>query len=589
MMEVPQTTQTKASDSRIEARATCSALQLDYLRQFHDEAFSCVKQGLSLEENGEGKAALFLYEQGLRLIDQALSIQTDGPLCMGSSWDEARAMQNKMRRNRLELLERLATLRIAQRAPLGSPSPSESSPPSYEDAIKVTPDIGSTSTTANKGNNHRSQCVNAELQSKVTSLNAAMSEVMESDSAPVTEIPANAQEIFSLPEVQIFFVSPEGYVSAPSYPTSLKIFKFEDKSAASAANRQTVTAGAFLQVGCWIYPLIAGHSPVLQSSYGAYMFPDTSKNQPGAAVGLLLPGDLDEDVRGVFEHIMCELTLLRTEGTAVSPDEAAAEKARLSRRISDGIVKGAELLARGVEFGAERTSNLVHFGAQKLRQKIKPTAQPASVDPRVGQGIRVAKEVSGVAVSISGFVVRKVGEATLSLGRYLAPHVRKHGSVLLSKAMQSDSAKANKNIDDILEVAAGGMRGAATMYVSLESAARMLASSLANETVELVNHKYGDNAGDITNSALHAVGNFTMTAYNVSSLGIKGIAKRTAKNTGKALVEDYQQKHGTEKNPELTRNEEVNVKGATKEEEEEEEEDEGAEKKKKDTPKADKQ
>jgi len=83
--------------------------------------------------------------------------------------------------------------------------------------------------------------------------------------------------------VQIYFITPEGYVSAPSYPSCLSIYLLTDhpNQAASASSCETVPA--FLQVGDWIYPLLPGQSPVLQSNLGSYIFPDVSSSVPGNA------------------------------------------------------------------------------------------------------------------------------------------------------------------------------------------------------------------------------------------------------------------------------------------------------------------
>lgn len=78
--------------------------------------------------------------------------------------------------------------------------------------------------------------------------------------------------------VQIYFITPEGYVSAPSYPSCLSIYFLTDRPD-EAANRETPPA--FLQVGDWIYPLLPGQSPVLQSNWGSYIFPDVTSSVPG--------------------------------------------------------------------------------------------------------------------------------------------------------------------------------------------------------------------------------------------------------------------------------------------------------------------
>ena len=51
-------------------------------------------------------------------------------------------------------------------------------------------------------------------------------------------------------------------------------------------------------------------------------------------------------------------------------------------------------------------------------------------------------------------------------------------------------------------------------------------------------YRYGSEAAKLSENALYAVGNVAMTAYNVDNLGVKAIAKRAAKDTGKELIKD---------------------------------------------------
>ena len=45
---------------------------------------------------------------------------------------------------------------------------------------------------------------------------------------------------------------------------------------------------AFLQCGDFVYPLVPGKSPVLRTSKRAYVFPDTTSDNEGDSVGLML-------------------------------------------------------------------------------------------------------------------------------------------------------------------------------------------------------------------------------------------------------------------------------------------------------------
>ena len=53
--------------------------------------------------------------------------------------------------------------------------------------------------------------------------------------------------------------------------------------------------------------------------------------------------------------------------------------------------------------------------------------------------------------------VTKLGEATMALGRQVAPHIRKKGEELLPKSMKTQKSKST--MDGIMEVAASGLHG----------------------------------------------------------------------------------------------------------------------------------
>ena len=97
-------------------------------------------------------------------------------------------------------------------------------------------------------------------------------------------------------------------------------------------------------------------------------------------------------------------------------------------------------------------------------------------------------------------------------------------------------------MDDVLEVASGAVKGFGVVYTGLERAASLLATSLSDNTVRLVEHRYGAEAGQVAEHSLHSAGNLAMTGHNVQSLGAKGLAKRVAKDTGKHLISEHEQK-----------------------------------------------
>lgn len=164
------------------------------------------------------------------------------------------------------------------------------------------------------------------------------------------------------------------------------------------------------------------------------------------------------------------------------------------------------------------------------------------------------------------FVVSAVGDMTCALGRRIAKSLAPTDAV--------DGVASNGALNDALLIAGGGIAGFGTVFMGLENAARLLAGSITENTVTIVHHKYvntsgslyhhdninihicigiillfkyifvllfryGENAGEVVGNALYSVGNLALTANNVANLGVRGIAKRTAKETGKAVLEEY--------------------------------------------------
>lgn len=83
----------------------------------------------------------------------------------------------------------------------------------------------------------------------------------------------------------------------------------------------------------------------------------------------------------------------------------------------------------------------------------------------------------------------KIGCCTMALGRYLAPHIKRQGTKLLTSTCNLTELEASTKMDGVLEVAAGAVEGFGTVYDGLEKSAGLLASSLANNTVKIVEHK----------------------------------------------------------------------------------------------------
>merc|ERR1712112_15631 len=90
----------------------------------------------------------------------------------------------------------------------------------------------------------------------------------------------------------------------------------------------------------------------------------------------------------------------------------------------------------------------------------------------------------------------------------------------------------------LIDAARGGLIAYGTVYAGLESSAKVLGKNVKENSVKVVSHKYGGEAGHVFGDACTAAGNAAMTYMNVQSLGVKGLVKKTAKETGKTVAKN---------------------------------------------------
>merc|ERR1719266_1402539 len=349
------------------------------------------------------------------------------------------------------------------------------------------------------------------------------------------------KSFFLLPDcVHIFFVTGSGKVSTFSEPSTLRIFRFKEDS----TNQNPSEATTFIQVGGWTHPLIPGKSPVLEAGNGAFMFPDVyeDKNQEGesSAVGIIIADDTPFNIEGeaqtALEKILGELT----EGS-LKKEEPLSKDQRLGT-VARTLVKGAELVSYGMEKGAEKATTLIEYAGEKQRAKAEPTAEDAKVSTAYKATAKGAMYATLATVKVSGFVAKRVGNLSKGVSNYLAKQLEQP-VVSATGGGGEKKMKTSGSMRQIANVAYGGLLAYGTVYDGLEKSAKVLGSSLKKESVQVVEHQYGKEAGVVATDSMSAAGNAAMTYLNVQSLGAKGLAKKTAKNTGKTLAKNVIQAH----------------------------------------------
>jgi len=352
--------------------------------------------------------------------------------------------------------------------------------------------------------------LSAEVQNALSELNADNTKYE----------PQNAAELLRLENsVQIFFVTSDGKVSTFSAPETLRIFQFSQDQADSTST--------FLQVGGWTHPLIPGASPCLQAENGALMFPDIYSDLPDCSVGLVLMDGISEDIRADLVNLLSQHTALKSQ-TLLPPDQRLGS-------IGSAIVKGAEYLAQGIEIGAEKAGDLIEYVTDKSQKKLSKAEEDAKIGSLTKGSISAAKSATTATVKVSGYVANRVGKLTKSMAGYLAAKAEKPISGVVST---TGGDKKQGTMAYLVDAARGGLIAYGTVYTGLESSAKVLGKNIKDNSVKVVSHKYGGDAGHVFGDACTAAGNAAMTYMNLQSLGVKGLVKKTAKETGKTVAKN---------------------------------------------------
>ncbi|XP_076046807.1 spartin isoform X2 [Oratosquilla oratoria] len=535
----------KGAPSRPPPPTNLTASPEEEFQKAYREAYKYIDNAIILVTQGQHGQAETLFQKGLTLIDKAVNVKVETFGCSQDKVQQYLEMQNKMRCTRKEVLMHFSdSQRNSPLAAYPAATQAQDAPPSYDDYLRSIEPVPGPSENADATAPPSGPIEYPRLNPHDPQVQeAAFEEISESPQVTPLMSPQHGELVFKIDDgVQIFFIYPEGRVTSPSYPSYLGVFMLNEPIGGTTP---AGSARGFLQVGEWSYPLIPAQSPVLHSFYGAYMFPDITNSIPGTSVGLIIPDTVDKEMVALFEQILIQMTSYQEQKVPEGMD-ATIERERIMS-TSEKIATGASAVSKGVLWGAEKLGEFITFGSEKLKSSIPQETQAKPIDPKWQNTARVARNVSGSAVKVSGYLLSQVGKATMALGRKLAPHLQKQGTKAISHLTGQEEEKASGQVEGVMEVAAGAVKGASVVYMSLENAAAMLARNITDNTVKVVSHKYGDEAGQLADNTLYAIGQTAMTGHNVASLGVKGIAKKTAKDTGKALVYRYDSKKKGEK------------------------------------------
>ncbi|XP_065896527.1 spartin-like [Dysidea avara] len=488
------------------------------VKRHYEDAYKLINEALTTDECGDKQTAILTYRKALQKLSNGISASK-------GSEPRVKEMKQKMERSHTQISDRLKELTSVTTTSSVRPPPVRPPQPTSKVVVK-----DATTEQSNK------QVVDTK-----------------------------AELLYQISEgVGLFRVNSRGNVVKFEDVDGLNVFCFKERVKGNPP--------AFLQCGKWIFPLLPGKSPVLKASDCTYMFPELQEDD-GCSVGLMLEGATEEAIRKL-DMILTSLALLkdsnevvatvteeeRMEVGVVTPEETTSSVKETTSSVKEttpttttvakrdelpsnwgttvaaGITTGVEVVSRTVEKGAVLANKAIVMGASKLRERMKPSEQPAEIPLSVQKGVVVADHVTGVVVNVSELLLMSLAKMTVQVGKTIGQAV--------GDSKMVDTTHVNPDLKEAWKVTKASVTGLARVFSVLQHNATTLLKTSADQTSHTVAHKYGDQAGEVTDKSLRTAGNVTglvLTYANWKKLGISFLSRVGTvlnKQTDKQQTED---------------------------------------------------
>uniref|UniRef100_A0A0K0EDE7 Dolichyl-diphosphooligosaccharide--protein glycosyltransferase subunit DAD1 n=1 Tax=Strongyloides stercoralis TaxID=6248 RepID=A0A0K0EDE7_STRER len=452
------------------------------VESFLTEVLAFFEQGICYDNDGEKNLAINMYKQGLDLLEEAERIPETKNHELFSNICETK----KKVLIRLKTLEEKCDSNVIKKINYDNIS--------NDEMVKV---VNISQNEASKIN------LKDENQSK--------------------DLPDNeAEVIFFIPEGVQLFVIDGTSASVPTYPTSLQILKFKEKSVEINEGTDKFKPDAFIQVGPWVYPLIPGKTPVLKNEFNTYVVPNPTEEQPTMCVGIMLPDSIEEEVKKNFEDILNTYTEIRINDNDEIKNMSKNERKRFSEKIAKIFIKSGDKIAGGIYSSAQKASSIIQKTGEKHRSTIQPKDTPTNINPIIKHSIFYIHKGSKMFAKVTRGLLDAIGDMGVKVGGGIANTISGNNPSRITTGT--------------FNIIGGGVTGVSTVWMSLENASKILFRNIADETVESVRYKYGEDAATTTHKAVYAAGHTTIAGFQLWDLGPRSVAGRMARKAGVQFV-----------------------------------------------------
>jgi len=212
-------------------------------------------------------------------------------------------------------------------------------------------------------------------------------------------------------------------------------------------------------------------------------------------------------------------------------------------KSADSFVKvveqGTSAATQAIATGTQLASSTVKTGTDTVKKVVGKNDKPLDVPDSVKEGATTLKNVTAATANLSTAVLMASVDITKQVGEGIVSQVTEspYGKKYL-KIKSGEKKKMGPKQRAAKKVAAACTKGALDITANLLIASRMLIKDVEDATIDVVDHKYGEEAASVCRETIDAYENMYVMRANYKGLSMTVLGRKLGKAAAQEFVDD---------------------------------------------------
>merc|ERR1712127_61717 len=230
---------------------------------------------------------------------------------------------------------------------------------------------------------------------------------------------------------------------------------------------------------------------------------------------------------------------IQKEPTQIQPSNSTT-----ADKVSSGITTTSHYIGEGVDYLSIKAKEAYSNYSTNYVETEKANEKPTEVSDTTMKVLADSRTVTRHTAEVAGTVAGWIGSAVKFGAGKIGEHIEK--KYVPDKTGEKKDQESN--LDKVIKVGGSSIAAIGNVWNNLEKNGRDVGRAVREDTVKMVDHKHGEKAAKATDDGFRTAIDGTRTVFYINDMGIKAIAKSTAKQAGKTVVKIQKEKR-TIQNP----------------------------------------